>query len=174
MITGRSDFTCVCNYLLCEGRLQLNKILFLGNSPETARLCRRILGEGYELVSVAMERDAVGSAGEHQPNLVIIDLGAGRERGFELCSELSGDGATVDIPVMVLFDRDDRDTAERALALGAATFSSKPIIPTLFAKRVQTVIERFSARQLRCPSCRRSMRLEWSFCPFDGSGLPQG
>ncbi len=149
--------------------MQIKKILFFSNSPDTAGFCRRILGAGYELVSVTMEQDAAESAGEHQPNLVIIDLEARRERGFELCSELTGDA-----PVMVLFDRDDHDTAERALALGAAAFSFKPVIPALFAKRVQTAIERFSARQPRCPRCRRPMRPEWSFCPFDGSGLPQG
>ncbi len=154
--------------------MQIKKILFFSNSSDTARFCRRILGAGYELISVTMERDAAESAGEHQPDLVIIDLEAGRRRGFELCGELTGDGATADIPVMVLFDRDDHDTAERALALGAAAFSSRPVIPALFAKRVQTAIERFSARQPRCPRCRRPMRPEWSFCPFDGSGLPQG
>ncbi len=149
------------------------KVLFFSDSPDTASLCRRILGAGYKLVRVSMEQDAVGSTREYQPNLVMVDLEAASEQGFELCAKLIGDEAAVDIPLMVLFGRDDRKTAERALALGAADFASKPIIPTLFAKRVQTAIERFSVRQPRCPRCRRPMRPEWSFCPFDGSGIPQ-
>ncbi len=153
--------------------MQSKKILFFSDSPDMAGFCRRILGKGYELVNEAMEQDALGGARRHEPDLVVIDLEAGSERGFEICGELAGDGVTGGIPVMVLFARDDRETAERALALGAADFSSKPIIPTLFAKRVQTSIERFSARLLRCPRCRRLMKPEWSFCPFDGSGLLQ-
>ena len=162
------------NHLLREEKLQIKKILIFSDSKETVRFCRKILGAGYELISVPMEQDAAGGAAEHQPHLVIIDIESGSERGFVLCGELTGDAATVAMPVMVLFKRDDRNTAERALALGAASFSSKPIIPTLFAKRVQTAIERFTARQPRCPRCRRPMRPEWSFCPFDGRGLPQG
>jgi DNA-binding response OmpR family regulator len=154
-----------------EGILQRKKVLFFSDSSDTVGFCRRILGKGYELVNVAMEQDGVSGVRQYAPDLVIIDLEVGSERGFWLCRELSGDGTTGDTPVMVLFDRDDRETAERALALGAADFSSKPIIPALFAKRAQTTIERFSKRLPRCPRCQRQMRPEWSFCPFDGSGL---
>ena len=150
-----------------------HKILFFHNSPDTARFCRRILGEAYELISAGFGDDGVGCAGKNDPDLVLIDLQDDLEAGLELCRHMTADPSTSDIPVMVLFTRDDRQAADLALAAGAADYSSKPLIPTLFAKRVQTTIERFSDRVPRCGRCRRPMHPEWLFCPYDGSALAQ-
>ena len=62
-------------------------------------------------------------------------------------------------------------TVRHASRLGVVDYISKPIIPALFLKRVQTALERFSGKLLRCPHCFRSMGLDWTFCPYDGCRL---
>jgi DNA-binding response OmpR family regulator len=151
--------------------LQSKKILFFHNTADLAGLCRRILGKGYEIVTVELGEDGISSAGRHNPDMVLIDLEKDQQSGLELCRNLTSNAATFEIPVMVLFTRDDREAASRALLHGAVDYASKPLIPTLFAKRVQTTIERYSDKPPRCQNCHRPVRPEWSFCPFDGSPL---
>ena len=151
--------------------MQRKKILFFHNSDSTSRLCRRILGKDYELADAGLGEDGIEQAGKYRPDMVLIDLEDGMDSGLELCSRMTTDPATQEIPVMVLYTRNDRKAVDMAQALGAVDYSSKPLIPALFAKRVQTTIERYADKLLHCRRCRRPMRLEWSFCPFDGEAL---
>jgi len=154
--------------------LQSKKILFFHKYEPTTRYCRRILGKEYELIDAVLGEDGVARAGGCGPDMVLIDLEDGIEAGLELCGRMTADPDTQEIPVMVLYTRGDRNTVEKAMAAGAVDYSSKPLIPALFAKRVQTTIERYADKLPHCPGCRRPMRPEWSFCPYDGEALARG
>ncbi len=77
---------------------------------------------------------------EHEFDLAIIDLGMPQLDGFELIRHLRADPKTVDLPVMVVTGRDDKQAIEQAFAAGASTFVTKPLNWTLFQFEVQFVI----------------------------------
>ena len=60
--------------------------------------------------------------------------------GFELISHLRNDPRTVDLPVIVVTGRHDKQAIEDAFSSGATTFVTKPVNWTLFRYQAQFVI----------------------------------
>jgi len=154
--------------------LQKKKVLFIDGGNRIFTFCRSLLDTTCTVTGAGLGEEGFAAAVEQSPDLILIDLEHSKEKGFALCRRLTLEEATSHIPVMILYSSDHEATVRRASSLGVVDYISKPIIPTLFLKRIQTALERFSGRVLRCPHCYRPMFYGWSFCPFDGNRLPAG
>ncbi len=78
---------------------------------------------GYRVVGCHTGWEAVSTARELAPDVVILDIMMPGINGYDVLRLLKSEQATVEIPVIVLSVLDEK---EKAFALGAAEFVSKP------------------------------------------------
>lgn len=146
-------------------------ILIIDDSKEVINLCEAILEQSHRVIGANSGREGIRKAMVEVPDLILLDLHLGDTDGFEICRKLSEIESTREIPICIIsVSRDDQSVA-KASRLGVVDFIAKPIIPSYLSKRVQTILERYSGKMIRCPSCFKSAQPDWIFCPYDGTRL---
>jgi DNA-binding response OmpR family regulator len=113
----------------------------------TRYLASRVEELGYELVACSSEgEEAVGLVASLKPDLVIMDI--------MLSSDLSGLEAAKRIrvfspvPLVFVTGYSDADIRERALALGAVDFLTKPLNMREFQRTLRAALARFHVARI--------------------------
>jgi DNA-binding response OmpR family regulator len=119
-----------------------NTVLVVEDDADT-RLGLRVLlrAHDYEPVFAANAADAITQAIEHDPDLILLDLGLPGIDGFELL-EYFGHKYVSMVPVIVLSGRERHKNKERALHAGAVNYLQKPWNDD----ELLELIDRYSAR----------------------------
>jgi two-component system, chemotaxis family, chemotaxis protein CheY len=116
----------------------VNRILVVDDSPTLRRMVIAALrglpdavfleaGNGLE----AIEHLAIAPV-----NLMVLDLNMPEMNGIDTIRFLRAHPSYRRLPVMVLSTRGDEDSRQKALDLGADSFSTKPFAPADFASEV--------------------------------------
>lgn len=87
-------------------------------------LGRRLLKEGYRVLSSTKGEDALKMARETKPDAITLDVFMPEIDGWAVLSRLKADPELAEIPVIMLTFAEDRT---RGLSLGASEYLSKPI-----------------------------------------------
>jgi len=153
--------------------LHKKKILVVDDHKHSLNLCKKLLDESYRVIPAENGRDGIEAAIRESPDLILIDLDDNVKKGLSLCSEFTRRETTWKIPIMIICESCHAEAVGRADSLGVVSYIPKPIIPTLLIKRVHTVLERYSGSLIRCTNCLKPMRASWSYCPYDGTKLPE-
>ena len=106
------------------------RILVVDDEPTNTTILERLLRQtGYrEVVVVNDSRNAIPVYEELRPDIVLLDLHMPGVDGYQLLDQLADPaGAGIRPPVVVLTADSTRAARERALALGAADFLTKPL-----------------------------------------------
>ena len=102
-------------------------ILICEDDENLRQLIRVVIGAGYRVVEAGDGDEALALAGEHRPDLIVLDLMMPRMSGLDvlrrLRSDVSADGTR--IVVMSAWP----DSNEAALEAGADRFLQKPFEP---------------------------------------------
>jgi len=115
------------------------KILVVDDEPDILLMLRMALeDESYEVVLAADGEMALARIEEHSPDLVVLDLMMPVLDGYGVLDRLKSSGST--LPVVVLSARNDQADVDRALALGAAEFMSKPFDLDRLLKLVASIL----------------------------------
>ena len=123
-------------------------ILIVEDSPTQAQQLRRILEQrGYRVAHAANGRQALESARQHQPAVVISDVVMPEMDGYELCRELKADPALGDVPVILVTTLSDPVDVIRGLECRADNFILKPYDERYLVSRVQFVLVNREMRQ---------------------------
>ena len=99
--------------------------------------------DGYEVVTVADGREALGRFAGSTFDLVVLDLMLPKMDGLEVCRRLraqSGPGKTV--PIIMLTARSDEGDKVLGLELGADDYITKPFSVREFRSRVKAALRR--------------------------------
>jgi DNA-binding response OmpR family regulator len=80
------------------------------------------------------------------PDLIVLDLMLPGIDGLTICRVLRGDGATADIPIIILSARADESDRIRGLEIGADDYVTKPFSPKEVVARVMAVQRRTRPR----------------------------
>ncbi len=127
------------------------RILALEDDPGLARALRAIVQElGYELLPVAADADdALKFFDLYHPDLVLLDVRLRGERdGIEVGQALN---AKRPVPLIFVTSFQDRETFERAKALGAFAFLTKPYDALVLERAIELAMQHF-ARENRAQS----------------------
>jgi signal transduction histidine kinase/DNA-binding response OmpR family regulator len=118
---------------------QKPRALIVEDDPAAASLLAEHLKElGFESSTVASGEEALEVAFEHTPLIVCLDMKlAGELDGWEVLARLKENAATANVPVVVCTGRNGR---ERAAALGAADFITKPFSAARLRDAVKRVL----------------------------------
>jgi len=99
--------------------------------------------DGYEVVTATNGLDALESALDRVPHLVVLDLMMPGIDGCEVTRRLRGEEATRDVPILIVTAFAEEAQAAMALAAGADAYVRKPFSPRdLLAKTASLVLER--------------------------------
>lgn len=81
--------------------------------------------KGYEVIKSTNGKDAIEKAKSQKPNLVFLDIRMPGMDGFEVLKEIK----KIDPAITVIMETviNDKESAEKAIALGAKDYVTKPL-----------------------------------------------
>ncbi len=129
---------------LRHARTRACTILLVDDEPANLDLLEALLsGEGYTSLLRASDPRVVPSLVEaHAPDLVLLDLHMPHRHGLDVLADLAELTPAGDYrPVLVLTADVTADARDRALALGARDFVTKPFDTTEVVLRVQNLLD---------------------------------
>jgi len=106
-------------------------------------LCESLEQLGFTTLGLDSADNILRWAGEHRPDVVLLDQGLPVKTGCECLRELRSSEELGQIPVIMLTGQTDNDLVVNALDWGADDFLQKPIVPRELAARIRAVCRRF-------------------------------
>ncbi len=119
---------------------QQNRILLVDDIPANIKILVGALRQNYKLVVATNGADAVKTALEKQPDLILLDVMMPGMDGYEVCKVLKSRAETADIPIIFVTAMSDEKDETRGFLLGAVDYIVKPVNPVIVKARVQTHI----------------------------------
>lgn len=133
-----------------------DKALIIDDDPELLALLRAGLEQdGFTVVTVDDGSDALRTAYETRPDVIILEVLSERLNGWDVCRQLR---EMSDVPIVVLSASRDEDDVIRALSLGADEYVGKPCSLDELKARLRAVLRR----------ARMNLNQDWETVYEDG------
>ncbi|MBI3361255.1 MAG: response regulator [Chloroflexi bacterium] len=107
--------------------------------------------QGYEVLTAAWGEDAVRTAHEDAPDIVILDIRLPDIDGYEVCRQLRSHRRTENLPIIFLTERRDRTDKLQGLELGVVDYITKPFDIQELRLRVRNALKRANLETLVNP-----------------------
>jgi len=146
-------------------------ILIVEDEPKLAALLTDYLrAAGYDTHWVADGNQAMAAIGEHQPDLVVLDLMLPGRDGLDICRELR---RSSEVPVVMLTARVEEIDRLLGLELGADDYICKPFSPREVVARIKAILRRATAAGARpqAPQSALQIDVEAHTVHLDGQAL---
>jgi CheY-like chemotaxis protein len=115
------------------------RILIVDDDASVRLVCAvNLEAEGLHVLEAADGLDALEQARRERPDLILTDVSMPRLDGFRLAERLRVDERSREIPVIFLSGEVGQSNAQRARALGAVAYWTKPFDPQALATFVAT------------------------------------
>jgi len=119
----------------------LEHILIIDDDfDQTEVLAHRFRKQGYNVSVATTFCDGLATAKAEHPNVVVLDLGLPDGDGLDICTELSGERTTADIPVITVSGMERPDIVRTAREAGCQYYVRKPYDPNALLILVQHAI----------------------------------
>ncbi len=111
------------------------KVMIVDDTPMNLELLKIALASEYDITVITNGRDALDTAVETPPDIILLDIVMPGMDGYEVLSKLRENEKTKDIPVVFLTAIQDVESEEYGLKLGAIDYIKKPFsIPIVKTK----------------------------------------
>ncbi len=118
----------------------MKTILVVDDEPKITNLVRDYLvRSGFEVLTACDGRQALATARDRKPDLLIVDLGLPDIDGLDVTRTLRKESS---VPVIILTARDEETDKILGLELGADDYITKPFSPKELVARVRAVLRR--------------------------------
>jgi DNA-binding response OmpR family regulator len=114
------------------------KIVVVDDNPSNLRAGKNVLSEEYEVFTAPSAAKLFDLLADIKPALILLDIEMPEMDGYEAMRILKSREDTRDIPVIFLTGKTDSENEIEGLSLGAADYITKPFVPPLLLKRVET------------------------------------
>jgi len=120
------------------------RLLLAEDEPHIRRVLVTLLeGSGFHIHPVADGSAALAAVrGDQHYDLILLDIVMPGATGLEVLSELRAMPERKDVPVIILTAKGQDADRERAFALGASDFLTKPFSPKKLLNRVDELLAR--------------------------------
>lgn len=108
------------------------------------KLTLTLAQEGYDVIAVNRQRDALEAAGNESYDLALLDLTFPDGSGYPICSAIKRRG---DIPVIFLTAADDEFNVVTGFDVGADDYITKPFRPLELVSRIKNALRRYGKSQ---------------------------
>lgn len=116
------------------------KILVADDDPQILYALRFSLEKrGYQIIAVKNGSEAITAAADHNPDLVLLDLGMPELDGLDVIAGLRG---WSQVPILVVSGRNGADDKVEALDAGADDYITKPFALNELLARVRALARR--------------------------------
>src|SRR5256885_8307681 len=133
----------------------LHRILVVDDEPDiTALVAYHLAKAGYRVITATNGKDALQTARDERPDLVVLDLMLPDISGYDVLTELRRRDETREIGILLLTARQKEVDRIRGLTLGADDYLLKPFSPAELVLRVGAIL-----RRLRAPAVAAGGRL---------------
>ncbi|MBU7585169.1 MAG: PAS domain-containing protein [Nostoc sp. TH1S01] len=123
------------------------------------QLCQLMEYAGYRVVEASNGGDAITTYTDLHPDMVIMDAMMPVMDGFTCCAQLQTLPDIQDTPILMITDAYDPATVERAFAVGAIDYITKPIQWTVISHRIRYLLAASRAiKQLRQQNQQAQLR----------------
>ncbi len=123
-------------------------LLIVDDLLPNLRMLVDILKSDYTIHVAKNGPEAIRSAIEKQPDVILLDVVMPDMDGYEVITVLKSDERTRKIPVIFVTGLNDESHEEKGLALNAADYITKPFNPAIVRLRVQTQIKIISQMRI--------------------------
>ncbi len=103
-------------------------------------LVTRLAKHGYELLQAADGEEALASARQNLPDLILLDVEMPKLDGFEVCRRLKNDAALPFMPIILVTARAASQDVVTGLDAGADEYLTKPIDQAALVARVRSML----------------------------------
>jgi len=116
--------------------------LLLAEDDEFSRemLMLRLEKAGYEMIAVCNGKEALLSARQYRPDLILMDLGMPVMDGCSAIRALRSDPHTFRIPILVLTAYATPDRVADAVEAGCDAYEIKPIVLRRLTERIEELL----------------------------------
>ena len=123
-----------------------HRILVVDDEPDIMALVAYHLAKaGFRVSTASNGPDALKSAREERPDIVILDLMLPGVSGYDVLAELRRRDETKDVGVILLTARREETDRIRGLSLGADDYLTKPFCPQELSLRVAGLLRRLAS-----------------------------
>jgi two-component system phosphate regulon response regulator PhoB len=123
-----------------------HRILVVDDEPDiTALVAYHLAKAGHRVSTAANGPDALRSARDERPDLVILDVMLPGTSGYDVLADLRRREEARDVGVILLTARREEPDRIRGLELGADDYLTKPFSPQELVLRVDAVLRRLTA-----------------------------
>ena len=117
------------------------RVLIVEDEVALSRLVAwQLQSAGFEPRAVATGHEALAVAGEHWPDLVVLDLRLPDMSGYDICRQLRSMASPWELPVLMLTALDQPIDQLRGYAFGADAYMTKPFDPKELIKTVRLLL----------------------------------
>jgi len=117
-----------------------NSILVVDDERSNISTLRSILSSEYTVYASSDGEDAIETAEEFVPDVIILDIIMPGMDGYDVITQLKASEKTRNIPVIFITGLNNTDAEEKGLAMGAVDYIPKPFNSVIVKLRVQNQI----------------------------------
>ena len=97
--------------------------------------------EGYDVRVARNGEDAIQAVRERRPDLILLDVMLPVRDGYDVCETIRANPAWKAIPILMLTAKSREVEREKALALGANDYVTKPFSTRELVERVKRMLD---------------------------------
>jgi two-component system, cell cycle response regulator DivK len=118
------------------------RVLLVDDYPDAREMYSEYLQfSGFDVVEAANGIEALQSAIDHEPDIILMDLSLPVMDGWEATRRLKADERTRSIPVVALTGHALAGISEGARKAGCDAFVTKPCLPEDLVKEIRKVLD---------------------------------
>jgi len=116
-------------------------ILVIDDERDNISSLKEILGREYTIYASSNGKDAVETAEEFLPDIILLDILMPEMDGYDVITAFKNSKTTRDIPVIFITGLDNINAEIKGLSLGAADYISKPFHPAIILLRIKNQLQ---------------------------------
>ncbi|MBF0188673.1 MAG: response regulator, partial [Magnetococcales bacterium] len=122
-----------------QERRDQETILIVDDQPSNIDILKELLKADYALQAVTSGQQALSlTAGEAQPDLILLDIMMPGMNGYEVCSRLKQRSETAPVPVIFITAKKEVEDETEGFRLGGVDYITKPFNPEIVSRRIKT------------------------------------
>jgi diguanylate cyclase (GGDEF)-like protein len=123
-------------------------VLIVDDEPFIRLILRHFLErEGYQIAEAQNGIEGIKAFNQLHPDIVLLDAIMPDMDGFECCTQLKLLDCNKRTPVLMITGLEDQESVDRAFAVGAMDYVTKPIHWPVLRQRVKRLIEQSQLQQ---------------------------
>jgi two-component system, OmpR family, alkaline phosphatase synthesis response regulator PhoP len=125
-----------------ESFLPQSTVLIVDDNPQNVELlCAFLESLPVKIITASDGIEALQKVGEHNPDLILLDIMMPHMSGFQVCQRLKSDPKTRDIQILMVTALNELGDIERATECGTDDFVSKPVNKFELLTRVKSLLK---------------------------------